>query len=146
MSEPEERFGPNGAVMDRMPGEQRAEHEAASRSGVDALLPVLVSVGIIMAIVLIGVVAMREGPAMPPWWAPPPWAWPAFVIALMVRWPVSLVRATWRRLRGGRFFLMEPKRTRLDAAMYALPFGVGIAVVVDAVLQRDAWVAAPPLP
>lgn len=68
MSEPEERLGPDGAGADRTPSGQRAGHEAASRFDLDALLPVLVSVGIITAIVLIGVVATREGPVMPSWW------------------------------------------------------------------------------
>ena len=140
----DDRFGPNGVVMDSLSDAMRVEHEAAARR--DARTPRWVLLLVLATVILVASSAYWPDLPSLDWYAPPSWLWPAWMIALSITFFLPLARRVWRRVRRGEPLVLGGAPTGFDRAIGVLPMGVLLAGAVEAVIQYRAADAAVLLP
>ena len=122
----DDRFGPNGAVMDEMSDEMRAEYERGARLSLQGIRSLAVQAVCLAPVILGSQALMRTA-----WYEPPDWAW----LALMSATSLALML-----LAVGPLF--RARREAFQTTAANLPFGVLIALAAEAFVQYQADAAS----
>ena len=126
----DDRFGPNGAVMDGMSDEMRAEYERGAQLSLRGIRSLAVQ-AVCLAPLVLGYQALIRAA----WYEPPDWAW----LALMSATSLALML-----LAVGPLF--RARREAFQTTAAGLPFGVLIALAAEAFVQYRTADAASLLP